>query len=77
MKKKVVLPISKNVPVYTYSYYAYPLSIIAAEERVGDCVVKFEVVDYDKHQWTEQLDTFRIVYDKNCFELYTCSYVKI
>lgn len=71
MKKKVVLPIIKNVPVYTYSYYAYPLSIIAAEERVGDCVVKFEVADYDKHQWTEQLDTFRIVYDENCFELYT------
>lgn len=60
MKKKKVLPVNVDIPVYTYTYYGYPHSIIAAEEHTGDFVARLEVEEYDRHQWTEQFDNVKV-----------------
>lgn len=71
MKKKNILPISTNVPVYTYTYYGYPHSIIAAEEYAGNYVAKVEISDYDQYNWSENLHNFSVQKTENCFKLYS------
>lgn len=70
MKKSKVLPVHTSIPVYTYSYYAYPHSIIAAEEHTGDYVAKLEVQNYDRYQWTEQLGNFTVEISDAAMVLY-------
>lgn len=70
MKKKKVLPVNVDVPVYTYTYYGYPHSIIGAEEHTGDYVAMIEVQDYGKYQWTEQFDNFKVDTVENTFAFY-------
>lgn len=50
MKKE--LPITTEPWVRTYSYYALPLCIIMAEERIGEHIAEFDILDSDGDDWT-------------------------
>lgn len=71
MKRKKILPVTTDVPVYTYTYYGYPHSIIAAEEHAGDYVAKLEIIDYDTYKWTEQFEELDRKQDGNSFKFYS------
>ncbi len=71
MKKRKILPVSIDVPIYTYAYYGYPHCIIAAEKHIGNYVAKIEVIDYNNYQWTEQLENFSIKREEDF--LWLCS----
>ncbi len=71
MKKKKILPISTKIPVYTYSYYGYPHSIIASEEHIGNDVAKMEIIDYRNYEWFEQFENFSIKRNEDFFRVQT------
>ncbi len=70
MKKKKVLPIETDIPVYTYSYYGYPHSIIAAKEHTGDHVATIEVKDYDQYRWIENFDNYDVIKKNDSLEIH-------
>ena len=70
-KRKKILPVTTDVPVYTYTYYGYPHSIIAAEEHTGDYVAGLEIIDYEKYKWTEQFEELDQKQDGNRFRFYS------
>ena len=51
-KKNIELPICITPEVRTYSYYALPLCIIMAEERIGKRIAEFEICETDQNNWT-------------------------
>lgn len=71
MKRKKILPVTTDVPVYTYTYYGYPHSIIAAEEHAGDYVAKLEIMEYEKYEWEEQFEHLDTRTDGNCIKFYS------
>lgn len=49
MKKE--LPLNIAPKIRTYSYYAYPHSIISAKERIGEKAAKFIIKDFANYDW--------------------------
>ncbi len=70
MKKKKKLPVNVKVPIYTYSYYGFPHSIIAAEEYVGKHVAKLEIEESKQETWCQQLGDFSVKEKGDFFDFY-------
>lgn len=71
MKEKKILPVTTDVSVYTYTYYGYPHSIIAAEEHTGDYVAGLEIINYKSYKWTEQFEELDRKQNGNTFKFYS------
>lgn len=51
----VVLPVCAEPPVRTYSYYAFPLCIMMAEDKIGKRIAEFEILDSSESgEWNSQ-----------------------
>lgn len=59
MNRKCILPIEDQIPVYTYTYYGYANSIIAANAYSDESIVKFELVDKSQYVWAQDLSNFK------------------